>query len=235
VKKILFGIFAHPDDEAFGPSASLYNAAQNNVDVHLVIATDGEGGTNIDNVPDLGSLRLQEWEESRERIGAKSGLALHYADGGLCNNFYLEVAQKIIDHIFEVCSDYSQELLVEFMTFDHEGVTGHLDHVALSYITTYIYLTLQKSPPPHSKIGSLRYYCLPEVMVSEPEMNWIYMAKGKKPNEIDEVFDFSNMLDIKHYIMEAHYSQRRDMEEIILVHQNLRSKGCRCDHFRYYK
>lgn len=235
MKKLLFGIFAHPDDEAFGPSASLYHAARSGTDVHLILATDGEAGTNTDNIPDLAALRLEEWKESGKRIGATSGLALHYPDGGLCNDLYLEIAEKIINHIHNICGDYNEKLLIEFMTFDHDGVSGHLDHIAISFITTYVYLSLQKSDEKNITIGRLLYYCLPEAMVPEPDTRWLYMPQGKKPQEVDEIFDFQEMVDKKLFIMQAHHSQRKDMEEIILTHQNKAAADCRCDHFRYYK
>lgn len=235
MKKVLFGIFAHPDDEAFGPSAFLYHQAQNGVAVHLVTATNGEAGTNTDNVPNLGEVRLREWEESRKRIGAVSGLALHYPDGGLCNDLYLEVAEKIIDYITTTCAAYGEPTTVDILTFDHDGVSGHLDHIAMSFITTYVYLTLKKHLPKNVSVGTLRYYCLPEVAISHPNTHWIYMAKGKNPSEVDEVFDFRALTKEKQHIMNAHYSQRKDMEEVILVQQNQAPSACRCDHFRYYK
>ena len=44
-KQVLLGIFAHPDDESFGPGATLARYAAEGGEVHVVIATDGIAGS----------------------------------------------------------------------------------------------------------------------------------------------------------------------------------------------
>ncbi len=235
MKKVLFGVFAHPDDEAFGPSAYLHYQAQLGVDIHLVVATDGESGTNTDEVEDLGTVRLKEWEESRKRIGAKSGLALHYPDGGLCNNLYLEIAGKVSDFVNKTLATYQEDIEVDFVTFDHDGVTGHIDHIAMSFIATYVYLMLRKLAQPHVRVGQLKYYCLRKELIPEATTDWIYMPSGKSEGYYDEIFNFEKFEDQKINIMKAHHSQRKDMEEVILANYNHEPEACTNDCFRYYK
>lgn len=235
MKKVLFGIFAHPDDEAFGPSAYLYNAAKNNVDIHLILATDGEAGTNPDNDPHLRETRLKEWEESRKRIGATSGLALHYPDGGLCNDMYLEIAEKIISRITNICAQYNEPLSGSLLTFEPGGISGHLDHIAVSFITTYVFLKLQENPPPNCILQKLRYFCLPEIRNSKATTHWLYMPKGVPLSDIDEVFDFENVATTKQYIMEAHYSQRGDMKSILAQQNTLDQEYRFKEYFTYFK
>jgi LmbE family N-acetylglucosaminyl deacetylase len=40
----LLAVFAHPDDEAFGPGGTLARYAYQGVEIHLLCATRGEGG-----------------------------------------------------------------------------------------------------------------------------------------------------------------------------------------------
>ena len=47
-KRSLLGIFAHPDDETFGPGGTLAKYAREGVDVHVAIATDGAAGSVVD-------------------------------------------------------------------------------------------------------------------------------------------------------------------------------------------
>ena len=47
-RKVLLGVFAHPDDESFGPGGTLARYARQGVAVHVIIATDGIAGT-VDN------------------------------------------------------------------------------------------------------------------------------------------------------------------------------------------
>jgi len=233
MKKVLFGIFAHPDDEAFGPSASLYDAAQNNVDVHLVVVTDGEQGNNPDQVSDLANVRLKEWEESRKRIGAKSGLALHYPDGGLDNKLYLEISQKIFDHIKNTTSEYSESIELDLITLDNQGLSGHLDHIAVSFITTHVYLKLSQQENINISVGNLKYYCLCLELVPKSNINWLYMPAGRPDEYFDETFDYTDIYDQKLHIMKAHHSQRKDMEAILSEYHN--KHACLKDHFRYHR
>lgn len=235
MKKLLFGIFAHPDDEAFGPSASLYHAAQNGTDVHLILLTDGESGNNPDEVSDLAQVRLKEWEESGAFIGVKSQHALHYPDGGINNNLYLEIAEKILAAVREVLKTYSNEVSVDFMTYEQGGITGHLDHIAASYITTFVYLKLRKEQSTHHHIQTLKYYCLPQCLAPETNTSWLYMTCGKADAHCDEIFDYTELKEIKLKIMKAHRSQRDDMQAIVRQ-QTATNNPCRYkDHFCYFK
>lgn len=235
MKNVLFGIFAHPDDEAFGPSASLYLASSKGTDVHLVLVTDGEAGTNADGYENLGKVRLKEWEESGRRMGVSSQIALHYTDGSLSNNLYHEIAKKIFEFITKTIATYSEPIELELLTFDHDGITGHLDHIAVSYITTHVYLKLHEQDLPSAKLGKLKYYCLPKSIARSASNHWLYEACGKPLNDIDEVVDYSDVIEKKLHIMQAHYSQRHDMQQVLLKLSDKANPACTCDHFRYYK
>ena len=49
-KPVLLGIFAHPDDESFGPGGTLARYAAEGAEVHVIIATDGIAGSVEDPV-----------------------------------------------------------------------------------------------------------------------------------------------------------------------------------------
>ncbi len=232
MKKVIFGIFAHPDDEAFCPSAYLYRQAQSGADVHLVVATDGDAGRN-EGYENLAEQRHAEWLESGRRIGAASNLALHYPDGGLCNNLYLEIAGLITNFIHETLHGYDQPVDVELVTLEQAGITGHLDHIAISFITTYVFEQLKTDPPANTHVGRLLYYCLPKALAPECDCNWLYMPAGRSDAEIDFTHNFADIADKKLHIMQAHESQKKDMEEVILAHANDPSlqAACTTDHF----
>lgn len=235
MKNILFGIFAHPDDEAFGPSATLYKMAHSGTDVHLILVTDGEAGRNSDHVSNLAEVRLAEWQKSGQLIGVSSGKALHYPDGGLSNDLYLKVAAQIMKHVNSILSGYTEALTISFMTFENSGISGHLDHIAVSYITTYVYKKLQNKGTPNHTFGPLRYFCLPKSIAPKAIIDWLYMPAGKKVEEIDEVVSYPELAAQKHAIMRAHHSQREDMEQILLRHQDTQEDLVLCDYFSYFK
>lgn len=236
MKKLLFGIFAHPDDEAFGPSGYLYQTAQSGTDVHLITITDGEAGHN-EGYENLAEVRMSEWAESCKRIGVKSKHALHYPDGGLSNNLYLEIVRKIRKIIDNVVSKYDEKVEIAFITYEQRGITGHLDHIAVSYMTTYVYEKLNDSTYENIKLDKLRYYCLPKELVRKCNCDWLYMPCGCQADEIDERVSFEEVLEQRIHIMKAHKSQKNDMKEALRRHEisdHSKSRACCTDHFIYY-
>lgn len=233
MKKVLFGIFAHPDDEGFGPSGTLYKAAQDGTEVNLILVTDGAASTNQDTHGDLAHDRLQEWRTSGALIGAKDMRALNYPDGELSNALYLEVAEKIIRHI-KATLESETDTEVELMTFEPGGISGHLDHVATSHITTYVYLKLRHifldSPV---KVVNLRYFCLPETLAPHANTDWLYMPKGVPLHAVDQVVDITDVYGKKLEIMRCHTSQKADMEMILQSQSHL--PDFKHEHFIYHK
>jgi LmbE family N-acetylglucosaminyl deacetylase len=118
MKQLLFGVFAHPDDEAFGPSATLLKQAQAGAELHLICATYGENGFNPDQHEDLGAVRRDEWHAAGKRMGAAHLHALGYTDGTLCNNMYFDIAANLDAIVRDAASRYPEGCEISFMTFD---------------------------------------------------------------------------------------------------------------------
>lgn len=211
MKRILFGVFAHPDDEAFGPLGTLIQEVKNGTELHLICATKGEAGNNPDNHPSLGDVRLREWQNSCELIGATSHHQLYYPDGGLSNKFYLEIADKVKARVLEIITPQHETVDLQFITFEPRGLTGHLDHVAMSLITTFVYEKLRAAllPKPVEKIG-LRYFCLCKSDADAPNTKWIYMPVGVPDDQVDETNDVSDVYEQKMQVIAAHHTQRED-------------------------
>lgn len=133
MQKILFGIFAHPDDEAFCVAATLLQEAQKGTELHLISLTDGNGkhSVNPDNVNNLGIVRLNEWRRAGELIGATRQHHLGYKDGTLSNDNHIEIAQQIEDLVKSVASE-RPEVEIEFISLSLNGITGHIDHIVAS-------------------------------------------------------------------------------------------------------
>ncbi|HEX6462399.1 MAG TPA: PIG-L family deacetylase [Candidatus Saccharimonadales bacterium] len=206
MKKVLFGIFAHPDDEGFGPSGTLIKMAQNGVDIHLICLTRGEAGMNVDNYENLGAVRSQEWHKAGELIGATSMKQFDFGDGRLCNAWYHEIAAAIESHVNEKLQTYQEPVEVEFLTFDHTGITGHLDHIAVSMITSFVFICLSKQPTRHH-FSHIRLFCLPPT-ICDNDVSYVYWPAGRI--KTDETIDISDVFDKKLAVMHAHYSQRSD-------------------------
>lgn len=218
MKKVMFGIFAHPDDEAFGPSGTLLHIVQRKTDVHLICATDGAAGINCDDCEDLGACRTQEWLAAGKAFGATSMKQLGFADGSLCNGQFHTIAAAVESRIYKVCDRYEEPVEMSFMTFERGGITGHIDHIVMSMVTSYIFHRLKNEPVTSVSIGKLWYFCLPQSVQSQPNTSFVYMPKGLKDADITYVEDVRDVLDKKLAIMRLHHSQRSDAETILRHH-----------------
>lgn len=228
---MLVGIFAHPDDEAFGPSGSLMMAADQGQQAHLISLTRGEAGVNLDGHPDLGSLRIDEWRRAGQLMGAASQICLDYPDGRLCNDDYLPITDQIIDRIDQLLADADQPVELNMLTFEPGGISGHIDHIVACKATSLAYLRLRGQARPGLKLGRLKYFCLSQSAVPAANTDWLYMPSGIANDQIDEIIDVSPVHDRKLAVMTAHHSQRRDAEAIIARF----GEHLKAEHFVYFK
>lgn len=206
-KKTVVAVFAHPDDEAFGPAGTIAKLAKEN-DVYLLCATKGEVGIGRG---DLGKVRSKELLRSARILGIKKVYFLGFVDGTLSNSLYHKLAKKI-EEKFRLLKP---EVV---LTVENRGVSGHLDHITVSMVTTYVFKRLPF-------IKTLLYSCLlAENRSGEFDNYFIYFPPGYKRSEIDLVVDVKDTWDLKIKAMMAHKSQIKDAKRIILRLQDLSKK-----------
>lgn len=210
MQKILFGIFAHPDDEAFGPVATLLKEVNEGTELHLIVLTGGENGTNPDNLPNLGEVRIQEWRKAGEVIGAASMHHLGYTDGTLNNIDHLEITSKVTDIVKNIVSDRT-DIEIEFMSLDLSGYTGHIDHIVAARSACLAFYRLREAGLPMKRV---RLACLSREEIPETNTGFVYMEPGKTPDEVDETVDASEFNDKIHEIMQLHHTQRNDYQTV---------------------
>ena len=201
MKNVLIGLFAHPDDEAFGPAGTLLKLKSEGYDIHLILLTDGEAGTNLDNEPDLGSVRLQEWQTAADILGATSTHALHYPDGGLKQVSPEELDESVSKTIASSLEGYSEPIELSFMTLEPHGLTGHHDHIAASHLATRM----------AKQVGArdIWYFCLDKSQ-APLENTAYYEPRAREDDYITTRIDVSAQLTDKYRMMDAHHSQRQD-------------------------
>lgn len=201
MKKVLFGIFAHPDDEAFGPAGTLLKLASEGYDIHLILLTKGEAGVNPDNEPDLGATRLKEWQQAAKVVGARSTHALHYPDGALEKIPLNELGDAVETIIKEVLDTYSESFELSFMTFEPQGLTGHQDHITTSQVTTKL----------ASRFNTYAtwYFCL-DSSQAPLQGTAYYEPRAREDNYITDRIDVSAWLASIYDMIDAHVSQRED-------------------------
>jgi LmbE family N-acetylglucosaminyl deacetylase len=194
--KSLVCVFAHPDDEAFGPSGLIAQEAQKR-DVYIICVTNGDsyGDTK------LGKIRKEEIKASARILGVKKVFLLGYKDGTLNNNLYHKLTGKIEEIVKTVKAD-------TLLTYEPRGVSGHIDHIAVSMITTFVFEKLKF-------VKTLLYHCLPVEQTKFIRGYFIYFPPGYKKNEIDRVEDVKEVWDKKIEAIKAHKSQAKDGKMIL--------------------
>lgn len=212
--KKLLAVFAHPDDEAFGPGGTLAKYAAEGVEIHLLCATRGEAGLwdekskNKEQITNNKELKIHHVREeellrSAKILGIKNVEFLDFVDGTLSNSVYYELADKIVKKI----EDFKPQVL---LTTERLGVSGHLDHIAVSMITTYSFLHTKHRP------NKLYYHCLPkERRTKDLDDYFVYFPEGYDQKDITTRIDFTPYWDKKEAAMKCHQSQLHDVIRIL--------------------
>ena len=197
----LFCVVAHPDDEAFGPSGTLAKLSKL-YDVHIVCVTDGQADPRFHATPgeSLATLRAEELRKSAALLGAKDVHFLHFQDGTLNNNQYHEIASKLN----ELCDKYHPKL---FMTNDLKGNSGHLDHVAVAMVTSFVY---QK----RVEVDAILYNCVPRAVSDVMREYFVFFPHGYEARDVDLVVDVTDVLEKKLEAARCHGSQAADVERV---------------------
>jgi LmbE family N-acetylglucosaminyl deacetylase len=199
-------IFAHPDDEAFGPAGTIAQMAEER-DVYIVCVTNGDAGMNESGQQgELGSIRRQELRESASVLGVKEVMFLDYIDGTLSNSMYHHIAEKIKIIVGEI----QPEIL---LTFEPRGMTGHLDHIAVSMITSFVF--------EKSTVSELWQYCMDEEQRNAFGDYYIYFPRGYKKEEISKVVAVATVWDKKLEAIHKHQSQKHDIEAFLKQNENI--------------
>lgn len=206
IMRPVVGVFAHPDDEIFAGGALATFAKER--DVYLVCITNGEAGINSSSSPkELGVLRKEELRASGAALGVKDVFFLDFGDGDLSNNLYGPVADKLQEAIEKL----DPEIL---LTFEPNGVSGHMDHAITSMVTTYVFEKL-----PNAR--ELWYYGFDaaerKLFREYFEGFFVYTPPGFKSSDISKIINAGPVWDKKVKAMHQHESQKHDIEKLVEI------------------
>lgn len=199
MKPVVAAIFAHPDDECFGPGGTLALLSQTH-EVYMIVVTRGEGGELHERMTsnDLGKARQQEAEASASILGVHHTIFLNFKDGFLCNDSYHAVSAEIEKVL-------KQLEPIHLITFEPRGFSGHVDHMVVSSVTTHLY---EKLP----FVKKLSYFCINQKQRQAIPTYFVHFPPGYRDNQIDETVDVSGVWKEKLHAIECHASQKHDIE-----------------------
>ncbi len=139
--------FAHPDDESFGLGAAIGKWVDEDVDVYLICATNGDVGTipaelahKFDTVAEL---RLSELECANKILKFKKIFTLGYRDSGMMGSEtskhpdslwsqWENNPDRVLHDVTKVIREVRPHVIV---TFNRYGGYGHPDHIAIQQAT----------------------------------------------------------------------------------------------------
>lgn len=209
MKKIIFGVFAHPDDEAFGPAGTLLSETKHGADLRLITLTAGENGMNPDHHDNLHEVRLEEWRTAGALMGASRMYHLGFTDGMLGNIAMLEAVERV-ETLVRAAAAAEPDAVIEIMSMDLSGISGHIDHIVASRAAHHVFYKLKDAGLP---LARLRLACTPREHTGQtPNYDFVFMEPGRLPGEITETIDNRAHLQEILAIMRAHHTQRSDGE-----------------------
>ena len=165
----LLGVFAHPDDESFGPGGTLARYAAEGKNVHVIIATDGiagsvEDATKIASHETLAQVRSKELSDAAVALAITSIWSLPYRDSGMRNTPANEhpdaLIQQPVAALTHEMVDYIQRLQPDvIVTHDPFGGYGHPDHIRVcETVTAAFHLARSGAKKPSDYAGPQKLY-----------------------------------------------------------------------------
>jgi LmbE family N-acetylglucosaminyl deacetylase len=137
----LTAVFAHPDDESFGPGGTLAKYSARGVEVALVCATRGEDGSighsKTYGPALLGRIRQAELEAAVEVLGIRRLHLLGYPDRHVAS----VALERGTDDVLAMLREGEPEVVI---TFHPSGISGHTDHQAVTAFTVRAVERLQE-------------------------------------------------------------------------------------------
>lgn len=132
----ILAVFAHPDDESFGPGATLAVHSAAGVDVHIVTMTDGAAGAPAPGFPDgdaLAAIRREELRAAAAHLGATLH-HLRYRDSGYIGDprnrdpraFINTARDEPTAALVQLIRDLRPDVI---LTHDEQGGYHHPDHI----------------------------------------------------------------------------------------------------------
>ncbi|MFZ5424972.1 MAG: PIG-L deacetylase family protein [Patescibacteria group bacterium] len=128
--KILL-VFPHPDDEAVFTGGLIQFSLKARADLKLIVLTKGESSTlrhGLKETQDLAIEREKELKKACTLLGLKNCTQCSYADGSLGSTQH-----EVTEFLYEQIKSYNPDFVV---TYEPQGVYGHVDHVLTSKIIT---------------------------------------------------------------------------------------------------
>ena len=200
--KVLY-IFAHPDDESFGPAAAMSKQRRQGHEVYLLTLTRG-GATKQRfkydySVAEMGEVRYREMQDVARVLDLSGMVVLDLPDSGLKEMDPREIERVVAREIERIQPDV-------VVTDAVHGVSGFHDHLVTHAIVKRVYVELRERAP-----------YLKRLAFSTITKEWAQKINpcfgSSKPGEIDCTFDVDEIdLENKNRALDCYVTYQDTIE-----------------------
>ena len=211
--RTVLAVFAHPDDETFGPGGTLAALAAAGDRVELLCATRGEAGTIGESASfgprRLADIRTGELAEAVRVLGIQPPVVMDLPDGGLADL----APRALLEPIVQLIRGRRPELLV---TFHPDGLSGHDDHktVTTRLLEAFDLAADEGYEPglgaPH-RASRIWVYSIPRSKASRVTYRKLYDVPDE---ELDAVIDVRPFVTAKRAAVTAHATQKPFIDKL---------------------
>ncbi len=198
---IILALFAHPDDETFGPGGSLARYAHEGHQVHLRTFTRGEAGTlgpaRSLSREQLGELRTRELNCASRALHVSS-LEIYGLPDGKLADIEEEEGQRRVRRELDLLSP---DVLI---TFHEGGISGHPDHRTVAHWCLKVVMGMANPP-------RLLGYGITEEHARHITFRRLFPIPDR---DVTHVIDVSPFLDDKLAAIQCHKSQAETWQKI---------------------
>lgn len=197
MEKRLLVIFAHPDDESFGPAGTLAHYARSGARVHLLTATKGEAGKNATGLTEesLGAMREKELLKAAKIIGLEHVEFMGYMDKTLTDLEPHRPVEKIVNYM----ERFQPQVII---TFGPTGISRHPDHVTVHH---WAMQAFKISDYPQK----LYYFTIPKERLIER-----YPEFPNGEGDITTILNVQDYIEVKKAAILCHETQRYSIDRL---------------------
>ena len=226
--RILY-IFAHPDDESFGPAPAISKQRRQGHEVYLLTLTRG-GATKQRfkygySVDEMGEVRYGEMQDVARVLDLSGMTVLDLPDGGLKEMDPREIERAVAQHIEHTRPDV-------VVTDAVHGISGFHDHLVTHAVVKRAYVELRERVPYLKRLAfgtiteeqaqefslrlreqQARVPARPGASVFNPRLS------GSKPKEVDVIFEVDEIdIQNKHRALDCYVTYQDTIEQSGIKH-----------------
>ncbi len=214
-KRRLLISYAHPDDESFGLGGLIAKYVDDDVDVYLICATDGDAGSMdseyLEGGKTIKQVRMEELACASEKLGFKQVYKLGYRDSGMMDTpanqepdclwyQWQNNSERVTRDVVEIIREVRPHVVI---TFNEYGGYGHPDHIAIQQATVEAMTlapddTYQTDGLPPYQPQKLYYSSIPRFPVQFGI--WMTRLRGKNPRKLGRNNDIDIVAILDHTI-----------------------------------